>query len=239
MSDMRKLWQLQMLEEQQNKLKDRGSDPELVKQLRMLKGAIEAGQNQLKELKNRYDGAGEQVNHLAKRAQEIKDKINSINEKIYDGSLQVKEIGTYQQRLEKLKNEMLELEDRQLDQMQQREDIKQQWQQLQNGYKEDKEKFKELHRRYTQAKEELKTQTQSFEGETQAVLSSIEGHLLKEYRRLKERFANPVGRVSKDTCTGCHLSVTFEKIKQLRHGQPPVFCSNCGRLLYWDPGSKS
>ncbi|AEG59458.1 zinc ribbon domain-containing protein [Desulforamulus ruminis] len=239
MSEMQKLWRLQMLEEEQRKANVKGEkDQGQIKQLKALKGVIESSQNQLRELKGQHDGLKGRVGQMAGLAQETRGKIKEVTEKIYDGSLQMKEIATYQQRLGALQSELKQLEDRELGHMEQREEIKQQWQQIQNRHKQDTDQYKELHRQYLQNKEEVKEQVQVLEKQIREILSSLDGVLLKEYRRIKQRYENPVGRVTRDVCSGCHLAINFDKLKQLKYGLPPVFCSNCGRMLFWDPAEE-
>lgn len=234
MSDLRKLWQLQMLEEQQEKF-NQGVDPGAVNQLKERKKQIEVAQNSLRELKERYQKAKEKGANLEQRAQELRDNCKLINAKIYDGSLQIKEIQNYQQKLQKLQRELSLLEDRELEMMQAKEDIKKEWEGQKRQLEDLSGEFKELHGVYLHDKEETKTRADSLAREINALLQEIGEESLNQYRQLKTRHRNPVGRVVKDSCSGCHLGIPFDKIKQLKNQDAIVLCNHCGRMLFWDP----
>ncbi|MEW6696317.1 MAG: zinc ribbon domain-containing protein [Bacillota bacterium] len=234
MSDLRKLWQLQMLEEQQEKF-NQGADPGAVNQLKEKKKQIEMSQNSLRELKERYQKAKVQAANLERRGQELRDECKLINAKIYDGSLQIKEIQNYQQKLQKLQKELSLLEDRELEMMQAKEDIKKEWEGQKKKLEDLSEEFKELHSLYLHDKEETKTRAEGMAREINTLLQEIGEASVNQYRQLKTRHRNPVGRVVKDSCSGCHLGIPFEIIKQLKNQDAIVLCNHCGRMLFWDP----
>ncbi len=235
MAKVRKLWALQLLEEQQEKQKLQIVDPALVKQLKLLKNEIEALQNQLKDLKGQYQSAKEEVNSLERVEAEWKEKQGQLNEKIYDGSLQSKEIKNYQQRLAKLNEELTSSEDKQLAVMQQREDIKGMWEEKKQQLTTVTTQYKTLHENYLRQKEEIKTRATDLAREITELTQEIGTEELELFRQLQKKHRHPVGRVTKDTCSGCHLGISFDKIKQLKAPGAAVYCNHCGRLLLWDP----
>ena len=235
MAKVRKLWTLQLLEEQQEKQKLQIVDPSLVKQLKSLKQEIEVLQSQLKDLKGQYQRAKEEVNSLERAGVECKEKQGQLNEKIYDGSLQSKEIKNYQQRLAKLNEELTSSEDQQLEVMQQREDIKGMWEEKKQQLTTVTAQYKTLHENYLQQKEEIKTRATDLAREITELIQEIGTEELELFRQLQKKHRRPVGRVTKDTCSGCHLGISFDKIKQLKTPDGAVHCNHCGRLLLWDP----
>lgn len=235
MANLRKLWRLQMLEEQQEKLKGKGPDLKVVEQLKGLKKEIEDTKNTLKELKAHYQQTKHQETNLSQEAQKINDQCGLVSTKIYDGSLHTKEIKTYQQRLDKLKAELIKVEDRELEILQQREDIKTQWEEKKQSLDNLTEKFKELQQVYLQQKEEIKTRALDLAREISELIEEIEENQLNQYRQLKAKYKNPVSRITKDACSGCHLSIPFDKLKQLKYQEAVVCCNHCGRMIFWDP----
>ncbi|RYD04153.1 hypothetical protein N752_16375 [Desulforamulus aquiferis] len=166
MLELKRLWHLQILEEQREKSLNKRIDPKITKKLKELKTEIEQGQEKLKELKDLYEQAGQLQKHFSQEAQVIKDKISAVSEKIYGGSLQTKQIETYQQRHGDLRKKLLEIEDRELESMQQREDIKQQWEKQKATLANDTRSFKELHQEYLQGKEEIKERANDLPGKS-------------------------------------------------------------------------
>lgn len=235
MSDLKRLWQLQKLEEQQEKSANWKSDPKTSRELKELKRDIEEGQIKLKDLKHQYEQVGQLQNNLSKEAQEIKGKLSVVSAKIYDGSLHTKEIETYQQRYDDLNKKLVQTEDRELEFMQQREDIKAQWDKQKNSLTKDTAAFRELHQVYLLDKEEIKERANTVAQEIQNLIDTIKQQILAEYRRLKLKHSNPISKITKDTCSGCHLSISFEQLRQLKRQEGLTYCSNCGRMLFWEP----
>lgn len=235
MSDIKGLWRLQMLEEQLAKLVQKNVSPEIVQELKKLKKSIEKGQLELKDLKEVYNQTGKRIEKLNGQNVTIKEKANQVNSKIYDGSLQNKEIQTYQQRLSTLKKELLQNEDAELELMQKKEDLRSQWDEQKQVLNSSTERYKELHLEYQREKEERKTRVEGLTREVDDLLNNIDPEHLKKYSELKSKHANPVSRVTKNTCSGCHLSISFDHLKQLKKDVSLTFCNNCGRILYWDP----
>ncbi|AQS59873.1 zinc ribbon domain-containing protein [Desulforamulus ferrireducens] len=234
MLKFRKLWALQQLEEQQEKQQQQKVDPELVNRLKALKAEIEALQGQLKELKDRYQKAKEEVNRLELAGTNLRAKQSQLNEKIYGGSLQGKEIESYQQRLAQVNQELSQAEDEELALMQQRDDIRALWAEKKQRLEECTAQYKALHQTYLRQREEIKARATALAREMTELCEAIGEEDLKLYRQLKKRHRNPLGRVAKDICSGCHLGISFEKLKQLKYQEEPVYCNHCGRLLFLD-----
>lgn len=235
MNQIKKLWRLQMLEEQQSKAQDQVPATEIARRLKQLKPTIETAQSEMKELKSLHQQIKEQSKQMALNNQRLRENCSQIDAKIYDGSLQMKEISNYQHKLQHLQGEVVELENQELDLMQQLEDIKGQWTEKKTQLEALTEEYKELHQTYLQGKEDIKTRAQGMAREISDLLQEIEPAYLKIYQEIKHKHTNPVGRVTKDICSGCHLGIPFDKLKQLKYQENAVYCSNCGRLLFWDP----
>ncbi|ABO50968.1 protein of unknown function DUF164 [Desulforamulus reducens MI-1] len=235
MNYTRNLWQLQLLEKYHKSMSGKKPGNEIIQQLQQLKKEIEAGQMQLKELKTHYQRIKEQSFELEQKSKETRGKCEQINAKIYDGTLHVKEIQGCQQRVERLKQDISRLEDLELEKMQIKEDIKKQWESKKGTLELLKTKYKELHSRYLQEKEEIKERTAETARKMEELIQNVDKDLYKQYRQLKTKFPDPVGRVTKDACSGCHLGISFDKVKELKYEKGLVYCNHCGRILFWDP----
>jgi predicted nucleic acid-binding Zn-ribbon protein len=68
-----------------------------------------------------------------------------------------------------------------------------------------------------------------------ALIADIDKDVLRVYTRImnnKKDYA--IVSVDRDTCGGCHMTLTPQTIHDARSNQKLVTCSYCGRLLYWD-----
>lgn len=237
MSDLRMLFRLQMLQAEQLKQQKRGGPTDDVKKLKQLKLEIENLQLLLKELKGQHQIIKEQGQHLAQNTRQLREQTSQINEKIYGGSLHIKEISSYQHKLTQLQEDVATLEDQELDIMQKQEDIKKEWQKKKHKLDLLTAEFKEVHQAYLKSKEETKSRAEALAREEKTLIKDIKPELLKEYLELKAKYPNPVSRVTKDICSGCHLGISYDKLKQLKAQKELAHCNHCGRILFWDPAA--
>ncbi len=79
---------------------------------------------------------------------------------------------------------------------------------------------------------ELALAIHKLNGARQAQAKTIDPRDLKEYEALaKKKHGMAIARVRADTCLGCRLTVSANKIKEAREGKK-VYCGSCGRILY-------
>ncbi|GAB6180120.1 C4-type zinc ribbon domain-containing protein [Desulfotomaculum defluvii] len=235
MSQTSKLWQLQLLEKFQKSIAGKQPGDQLTQRLKQLKKDIETCQATLKKLKSSYQQIKEQGTALEQRNNELRLKSDQLSAKIYDGSLHIKELEGSQQRVARLKQDIQKLEDMELEKMQLKEDLKQEWQREKSALDVLTVKYKELHGQYLKEKEEIKKQAVETARKIEALIGSLDKDLYQQYQQLKIKYPDPVGRVTKDACSGCHLGISFDKIKELKYEKDLVNCNHCGRLLFWDP----
>lgn len=235
MTQLSKLWKLQLLEKYQKGIAAKQPGDQRVQQLKQFKKEIELGQDTLKKLKVSYQKTKEQSTELSQRNQELRAMSEQINAKIYDGSLHLKEIAGSQQRVVKLQQSIQQLEDLELEKMQLKEDIKQEWQKEKAALEVLTAKYRELHGQYVKEKEEIKEQAAATARKMEELIVSLDKGLYQQYQQLKTKYPDPVGRVTKAACSGCHLGISIDKIKELKYERGLVNCNHCGRILFWDP----
>jgi len=66
--------------------------------------------------------------------------------------------------------------------------------------------------------------------------ADVDPKLLQEYQDLKPQIkrAPYIVPMSESKCSGCHLKVSGEVDSAVRKSSSPVYCDNCGRMLYLD-----
>lgn len=85
---------------------------------------------------------------------------------------------------------------------------------------------------------ELETNLQDSEGDAQDALTAArrgaEPHFLEHYDRVRNLVKRPpyVVEIIEHKCGGCHLRVSNEVSKSATDASEPVFCDQCGRMVY-------
>lgn len=65
--------------------------------------------------------------------------------------------------------------------------------------------------------------------------ASLPPEAVAEYEALRAKKSPAVARVERDTCQGCHLSISVNVLSDLRDRQRLRKCTNCGRILFLPP----
>ena len=79
----------------------------------------------------------------------------------------------------------------------------------------------------------LEVALESLKQQRQEAAASIDAALLTSYERLKLRKANrAVALVEHNLCQGCGVALPSSEVQRARGAEPPLLCSNCGRMLY-------
>ncbi len=79
---------------------------------------------------------------------------------------------------------------------------------------------------------ELALSIHKLNGVRQEQAKTIDPRDLKEYAALmKKKNGMAIARVRADTCLGCRLTISANKIKEAREGKK-IYCGSCGRILF-------
>ena len=68
----------------------------------------------------------------------------------------------------------------------------------------------------------------------QKLLDNLDVDLWNKYLEMKKKYNDPLARVEKGTCMGCRMGIPYNDMRLLKLGEGLVYCSNCGRLLFWE-----
>ena len=61
--------------------------------------------------------------------------------------------------------------------------------------------------------------------------SQLSPDILRRYKTIKKKHANPVAAIHDNRCSGCGMSLPMAAIKKLSSGTEMLECENCGRIL--------
>jgi predicted nucleic acid-binding Zn-ribbon protein len=167
-------------------------------------------------------------------ADEVKRKIEPIEKKLYEGSVQnPKELEDLQQEIDSLKRRRSHLEDEALAAMEALEEAQQALRGAQLELEELERRIGaeqvELHDR----KQELERELSELEALRVEQAPEVDESLLPLYQRLvASRQGRAVAKVVGGACQGCRISLPMNLIQRARAGKDIVQCSSCERILY-------
>lgn len=170
------------------------------------------------------------------------------------------EVQTHQQKISKLKDQMLgaktneqyrafqkeidfcetgirKSEDRTLELMEEAELLATNVQAAEQSLAEEKRVVEQRKREAAARTETDKAELARSNAERAALAASVPAGLLSTYTRLHKRLGDGrvVAIVSDDTCGACHITIRPQYMADLRLNPEILACENCRRLLYVEP----
>jgi len=232
------LYELMLLEEEEKKL----SEDERIfinrQSFKNARKAWESSRDMYYQLKQELTAIEKIIKEIEMELLELSEKIKELDQKLYAEGANLKQIEQYQFKLELLKNEKTDKEERLLEMISKEDELVDEVKNLKERLVAGKEQL-------LQWQEELKYQEEEYKRNLGALRQKIkmERERLKEnpyyakYQELKGKYLNPVAIVEKETCYGCFMSLPFELTKKLKLGiGEGEVCPHCKRLLYFPEG---
>lgn len=235
MPDLKLLWEIQVLDGQKRSLEQKLRGGQISEELKSLKADIEEGRALFNKLKEEYSNL--------KKAQKLKEMdVNTANEqlkvlgqKLYDGSItNVKEMNSNSKKLESLKDKVKQAEDDILASMEKQDELRAKLEKMSAELSNKAEDYRRKHGSLLANQQKVRQLIAQIPLARQKLLDKIDVEIWHKYMEMKKRFNDPLARVEKTTCMGCRMGITFNEMRLLKHGEDMVYCSNCGRMLYWE-----
>ena len=203
---------------------------------------VVAADQRLQNESSQLQSLREQAKHIESERKKLEIDAESRRGQIakYKTQLfQIKSNTEYQALLKeiaKVEQEIDEVETRELELMEQID-------QLQPTLKQEQTELKEVTAKTEAEKVELQKRTSVIEAELtqlqaerQKLAQEIDAGALGRYDRLmhsKNDFA--IVPIRNGNCGGCHLHIPPQLVHNAKHGDELVSCDYCGRILYWQP----
>lgn len=237
MPDLKLLWEIQVLDEQRKELELRLKEGELVEELKSLKIEIEASQLQFRSLKEQYAKLKKELYLKEHESESIRGQIKTIEEKLFSGVVaSAKETEKNNMKLEELKSRLKQEDDTIINLMEKQEAVRKQLETLSAGLAAKTESYRRLHGSYLAAQQNYRSSLAQIPLSRQKLLDQVENGLWQKYLEMKtkKKFSDPVAKVEKGTCQKCRVGISFHDLRQLKERKNLVYCSYCGRMLYWE-----
>jgi len=166
-------------------------------------------------------------------ADELKNKIEPLEKKLYQGTLPPKELEDLQADIDSLKRRRNTLEDQALEAMEALE-------QAQKGHEESDRAVGDLAEQYGVEREDMGARRSELESEIARLeeqraqdAGEVDPSLLRLYEELRStRAGRAVAKVEGGACQGCRISLPMNVQQRARAGNAVVQCPSCERILY-------
>ncbi|WP_227767469.1 zinc ribbon domain-containing protein [Zhaonella formicivorans] len=230
-----KLWRLQSLYLQQQKLKRQLSAGEGVK-LKKEKEIILKRQENLQQRAKQLKSEELLLKQKESEYETLWQKQKAAKEFLYSGQINnPKELSNIQSQLLQMQKDLVAAEEEVLRKADQLETGRQTLAMAQKELNLQKKAFKAEVEHYLQQKKEVEGEIALLQDKIAALCAEIEPELLELYRQNTNEYGFAVlSLVSNKTCSQCHIGIPAVLLKEVRLGQGLVKCENCGRILYWE-----
>jgi predicted nucleic acid-binding Zn-ribbon protein len=194
--------------------------------------ARRAGVEQLRERSGEVQA---EERRLDDEAQSLAAKAKDVDAKLYSGTVtSPRELQALQTDLEMLRRHQREIEDRELERMEARENAEQELATATAALAESEAEIARLREELGAAEAELDAEIEREASVRASHAERIPPSLVAEYER--RRIVNRgfgIARLVGDTCQACHLSIPATEVERIRRtgGDPVASCDNCGAIL--------
>ncbi len=238
MNEMKLLLEIQSLDAQKRSLEmelEKLKEGETAGGLKALKIEIEEGRVLFIKLKGEYADNKKEIRSKEMDVAAANEQIKSLGQKLYGGAItNVKEINSSNKKLDNLKNQVQVTEDKILNIMEQQDHLRAKLEEMSVVLNEKLEDYKRRQEVHLGKRRKLQNLLKQIPLSREKLLGQLNPVLEKKYTSMKEKFADPLARVEKGICGGCRVGVPFNDMRLLKQGEGTVFCSYCGRMLYWE-----
>lgn len=233
-----KLYKLQQMEKA---IEAKNKNKELLSNYNSLKKEKEVIQKEInitKETKINLESLIRDIRQLEKEIDDIKKLAEEHERKLYSGDItNNKELVTAKEHLDQYQSSIISLEETLLKLMEEQEQLTKDIEARSSLIRRNRDKFSQDFNEYQALKEkEIKEISEQVEEifKLKQLLAVEARESLKIYEEFKKKYASVViVKLDKGICSGCHMGVSFEVMKELRklNLNEPVYCNNCGRIV--------
>lgn len=235
MPDLKLLWEIQVLDGQKRAMELKLKGGQLSEELKFLKAEIEEGRSVFNKLKEEYSNLKKAQKAKELDVTETNEQLGNLDQKLYDGSItNVKEMNSNSKKLESLKNKVKQEEDNILSFMEKLDDLRSKLEKMSAELNKKADDYRRKHSTLLANQQKVRQLVEQIPLVRQKLLDKLDAetwHLYMDVRRIHE---DPLARVEKGTCMGCRVGITFNELRLLKQDEGLVYCSNCGRMLYWE-----
>jgi predicted nucleic acid-binding Zn-ribbon protein len=218
---------------------------QLLKEKEELIQSEHAMQTELQHLQQKSMQAHQSVTSLKKEIHNLDLELQALEAQEKDKKRKLESAGTpkeffsLEHELEELQKKRKRYEEPYMELLEKLEKAEHQLAEIQ---KQVPVKIEELEKAFKKSQERaayLEARVEALHKERKSHEAHIPQEMLEEYDRMKERVANPVVPILKDSCSACFYTITQQMMHETKHQRKLVKCHDCYRLLYVPPSSST
>jgi predicted nucleic acid-binding Zn-ribbon protein len=190
----------------------------------------------------RLDAARQRLRQLESDRKRLELDVETLKQQIERYSnqqLQTRKNEEYRalaHEIETCKAEIVRIEDRELELMEQAEQVQKEIAALTRETEEARRLAEETVAQLNQREENLRRELAALEADREALAAAVEPALRHRYERLlRSKGERVVVGVEHGVCGGCHMRLPAQVLVACQAQQEVVSCTNCGRILYYTP----
>lgn len=235
MLDLKPLWEIQVLDGQRKALEIKLKEGNISKDLKALRSKIEEGRADFGRLKEKYNSIKKNLKTKEMDASAATEQVDNLGHKLYSGTItNIKEINTSNIKLDNLKSIVNRTEEEILNIMENLDSLRGLLEEKSEELNKKADEFRKLHGTYLANQQKIKSVLAQLPLSRQKILDKLDIDLWNKYQEMKKSFDDPLAKVEKGICLGCRMGIPFNHLRLLKQGEEMVYCSNCGRLLFWE-----
>lgn len=201
-----------------------------------------AAQARLEAARQAVEAARQQNLHLEAERKKLELEVEARKQQIEKYSLQQfqtkrnEEYRALAHEIELCKAEIVQLEDRQLELMEQQDQTQHQLARLRQQWDDTRRETERVLLHLADREQNLQRQLAELTASRAALVAEVEPGLLSRYERLRRnKGPRVVVGIEHGACGGCHVGLPAQVVIACRAATELVQCPNCGRLLFYTP----
>ncbi len=196
--------------------------------------ALSAARAALAQAEKELERCRREQQKLEQAQAEAKAEVTRTEQKLYSGQIRnPRELENAERDLQQHRHQQAAVEDRLLEAMMATDAAAERYAACQAELARLTATWEETQAALRQEQAQLKARLQALQARQAAARQAAPPELLPLYDSLRARKAGrAVAAVDGDTCAACSVAVPPSQLTAALEGDEPVFCSNCGRLLW-------
>ena len=201
---------------------------------------IEEFSEKIRKIEEQVDQGALQFEECNREKREIDGRIDDVESGLKKSQVKLSNIASNKEytaalkEISDLEREKATLEDKALDLMERKEELKAAYDSFNKEAEENKKRFlsdqEKIRRNVTLLEKELK----NLQKEKTFFRQAVDSNLLKQYDFLKiHKGVVAISPVAESVCKVCNIGIPPQQFNELIRGDTIMNCPNCKRIIYW------
>jgi hypothetical protein len=196
--------------------------------------SLVAAESKLSSYKEQLDSVNSKQKNSEWELEDLQEKIRQIDSKLYSGTTKdPKELVNLEKEVKGLKNQTKSKEDALLGLMSQIEEIEVNLKTTSEEREQLRQEWEQKQETFGQRKSEIQTLLTKLKEDRVALAQQLDSEALNTYERIRLSRGQAVTKVEKGKCQGCHIAVPTSQWQKVKAGDL-IQCNSCSRILYLD-----